>query len=112
MIGRLKASHPLCDGAGEGAFLVAEELALEQAFGDGPAIQADEWAVAPAAALVNQACEQFFACTSLAVNNDGGIRRGDDARLPQGILKNLARPHDPICAFGAGMITRRWFQDA
>jgi hypothetical protein len=112
MIGCLKASHALCDGAGEGAFLVAEEFALKQAFGDSRAIQADEWAATPAAELVNQACEQFFACTSLAVDNDGRIRRGDDASLPQCILKNLARPHDPICAFGAiGMVRGRWFQD-
>jgi hypothetical protein len=67
MIGCLKASHAVCDGAGEGAFLVAEEFALEQAFGDSRAIQADEWAAAPAAELVNQVCEQFFACPSLAV---------------------------------------------
>src|ERR1700681_632806 len=97
MIGRLKASHALCDGAGEGAFLVAEKFALDQAFRDRRAIQADEWAFAPAAELVNQACEQFFACTGLAVDNDGRIRRGDDARLTQGILKSLARSHESIC---------------
>ena len=34
MIGRLKASQTLRNGAGEGAFLVAEEFALKQAFGD------------------------------------------------------------------------------
>src|SRR6476619_8269378 len=100
MIGGLKASHALCDGVSEGAFLVTEEFALEQAFGERRAIQADEWAFAPAAELVNQACEQFFACTGLAVDNDCRIRRGDDPRLPQRILKNLACSHDPICIVG------------
>ena len=52
MIGCLKASHTLCDGVGEGAFLVTEEFALEQTFGDRRAIQADEWAFAPAGIII------------------------------------------------------------
>src|SRR5258708_4388651 len=112
MIGRLKASHALCDGAGEGALLVAEEFALEQAFGDRRAIQPDKWAAGPATELVNQSCEQFFACTGLAVDKDRRIRRGEDARLPKGILKNRARSHDPVFVFGAiGRIVGRSFQN-
>ena len=36
------------DGAGEGAFLVAEQLAFQQAGGDGGAIELDERALAAA----------------------------------------------------------------
>jgi hypothetical protein len=112
MVGRLKASYALRVGAGEGAFLVAEEFALKQAFGDRRAIQADEWAAAAAAELVNQTCEQFFTRTGLSMDKDGGIRRGDDLRLPQGILKNFARSHYPIYIFGGiDKILRRSFQD-
>jgi hypothetical protein len=101
MVGRLKAPDALRNGTGEGAFLMAEELALEQAFRNRRTIHADEWAAAPSAELVNQPGEHFFARTGLATDNDGGIRRGNYARLPQGTLKSLARSHDPICVFAA-----------
>ena len=41
-VGQLEAADALRDGAGEGAFLVAEELAFEQAGGDGGAVELDE----------------------------------------------------------------------
>jgi hypothetical protein len=58
---------------------------------------------------VNQACEHFFPGSGLAIDNDGGIRRGDDPRLSKGILKNLARSHHPVCVFAPlGGTVGRW----
>src|SRR5579872_7088097 len=68
MVGRLEASQPLGHGAGEGPFFVAEEFALQQAFGYRRTIQANERAAPAAAEFVNQAREQFFACTGLPVD--------------------------------------------
>jgi hypothetical protein len=79
-VGSLKAAGALCYGAGKGAFLVAEELALEQAFGHGGAIQTDERARRSQALLVNQSRAEFLARAGLAIDEDRGIGGGDDAR--------------------------------
>jgi hypothetical protein len=81
MVGCLEAAQALRNGTGEGALLMAKEFTLEQAFGYRGAVYADEWAAAPWAELVNQAGEHFLPCTRLSIDNDGGIRRGDDPRL-------------------------------
>src|SRR5207253_6290238 len=51
----LEAADPSRDGTGEGAALVAEELALQEAGGDGGAVELDERASAPGAERVDQA---------------------------------------------------------
>ena len=47
LVGQLEAADLLADGAGEGALLVAEQLALQQPRGDGRAVELDEGAVPP-----------------------------------------------------------------
>ena len=74
---KLSLSHSDC--AGVRAFFVAEEFAFEEGFGDGGAVDGDEGAIASWAALVDGACDDFFAGTALATNEDGG-RGGSDAR--------------------------------
>src|SRR2546422_1109668 len=53
----LEAADPACDGTGEGATLVAEELALQEAGGGGGAGELDERASAPGAEHVGQAAD-------------------------------------------------------
>ena len=53
-------------GAGEGAGLVAEELALQQLAGNGGAIDLQEGAVRAIGILVDQLGQNFFAGTALA----------------------------------------------
>ena len=61
-----KAADALRDGAGEGTLFVAEELAFEQAGGDGGAVELDQRAVAASAQGVDGASEKFFAGACLA----------------------------------------------
>jgi acyl dehydratase len=51
----------LRDGAGEAAFLVAEQLAFDQFTGDRGAIHLDEGAVLARAPFVDRAGHQFLA---------------------------------------------------
>ena len=43
---QLEAAHFLADGAGEGALLMAEQLAFQEAGGDGRTVKLDERALA------------------------------------------------------------------
>src|SRR5207249_7156162 len=67
----------LGDGAGEGAFLVAEQLALQQSRGDGCAVQLDEGTALPRAQLVQGAGDEFLARARFATNEHGGAGGGD-----------------------------------
>src|SRR5207253_6902046 len=69
----LEAADPARDGTGEGAALVAEELALQQAGGDGGAVELDERASAPGAQRVDQAADQLLARARLAPDEDGRV---------------------------------------
>ena len=66
LVGQLEAANFLRDGAGEGAFLVAEQLALDQPCGDGRAVELDEGPVAAGAQLVEGAGDEFLAGAGLA----------------------------------------------
>ena len=63
---RLEPAGARRDGAGERAFLVAEQLALDQGGGNGRAVDAHERAAAPRAALVQRAREQLLAGAGFA----------------------------------------------
>ena len=72
--------EPACSGAkrtGEGATLVSEKFALDQIFRERPAVNADEWAGAPRAQLVNVARDELFACARFTDDEDVG-RAGRD----------------------------------
>ena len=64
-------------GAGEGAFFVAEELALQKGFRDGAAIDGDEGSVLASAALVNGAGGHFLAGAAFAQKEHRGVGGGD-----------------------------------
>ena len=81
LVGQLEAADLLGDGAGEGALLVAEQLALQQARGDGRAVQLDEGAVPPRAQLVQGAGDEFLARARLAANEHRGVGGGDGLDL-------------------------------
>ena len=60
-VGEFEAADLARDGAGEGAFLVAEEFAFDQAGGNGGAVDLDEGSFAARAEPVDGAGEQFLA---------------------------------------------------
>src|SRR5437660_4848564 len=65
-VGHLEAADLLGDGAGEGAPLVPEELALEEAPRNGGAVELHERAVAAVASVVDGPREQLLARARLA----------------------------------------------
>src|SRR5262249_51609183 len=77
LVSQLEAADLLRDGAGEGALFVAEQLALQQAGGDGSAVELDEGAVLAGAQLMEGAGDELLAGAGLATDQHGGIRRGD-----------------------------------
>ena len=60
-------------GAGEGALLVAEELALEERLGDGRAVDRDERPAPPVRQLVDAPREHLLAGAALADERDGDV---------------------------------------
>src|SRR5690606_28459361 len=65
------------DGAGEGAFLVAEQLGFEQGFGNGGAVDRDEGLVGALTAGVDVFGNDFLAGAALAGDEDGGVGASD-----------------------------------
>jgi hypothetical protein len=78
-VGELEAALALGDGAGEGAFFVAEELAFDEVFGDGGAIEGDEGAGVAGAFAVERAGDELLAGAAFALDEDGGVGAGDAA---------------------------------
>jgi len=70
---QLQAADFARNGAGKRALLVAEQLALQQAGGNGRAIQLDKGALAARAQAMDGARQQFFAGSRLALDEHGGI---------------------------------------
>jgi hypothetical protein len=86
-IGQLEAADFLAYGAGERAAFVAEEFRLEKAGGNRGAIDFDESAFAPRAAIVDGAGDEFLAGAGLAQNEHGGSGRSDQFQLRQSALE-------------------------
>ena len=80
-VGQLEPADPPGDGAGEGALLVAEQLALDQPRGQGGAVDLDERLVRAPAAGVDRPGDQLLAGPGLAGDEDGGVGRRDPADL-------------------------------
>jgi hypothetical protein len=53
---------------------VAEQLGLEQLFGNGRAVDGDERTVFPRRRLMNEPGDDFFSGARLALENDRGLR--------------------------------------
>ena len=77
VIGLLELAQPLPAGAGEGAGLIAEQLALQQLAGDGGAVDLDERLVAAAGIGIDHPRDHFFAGAALAPDQHGGIGIGN-----------------------------------
>ena len=104
-MGQLEAADLLGDGAGEGAFFVAEQLALQQARGDGRTVQLDEGTALPRAQLVQGAGDEFLARARLATNEHGGAGGGDGFDLLEEPAKGNAVPDDlPEVVVGADLL--------
>ena len=65
-MGLLELADAAAVGAGEGAAFVAEQLALQQRFGDGGAVDGQERRGGPAAVVVQGAGDQLLAGAALA----------------------------------------------
>ena len=63
---------------------MAEELALEQGFGNRRAVDGDEWLAAAIAGVVDEPCEKFFAGAALGFDQDVGAGAGRGSRALQG----------------------------
>src|SRR5262249_35157622 len=83
LVRQLKAPECACQGAREGAALMAEELALQEPCWHGGAVHRDEGAVAARTALVNGAGEELFAGAGLPLEEDGRVCGGDERDLLQ-----------------------------
>ena len=77
-VGQFEAADAAFGSAGEGAFLVAENFALHQRFGNRRAIDGDEGTIGARRKHVNRARDHFFAGAGFAGDQHrGGGRRGD-----------------------------------
>jgi hypothetical protein len=104
LVGQLEAADFLRDGAGEGAFLVAEQLALDQPCGDGRAVELDEGPVAAGAQLVEGAGDELLAGAGLAADEHGGVGGGDGFDLLQHPAQGGAPADDLVeVVFGADL---------
>src|SRR5262249_50918409 len=87
-VGGLDLALPLRVGAGEGAPLVTEELALEQRLRDGAAVDGDEGSVAPWTMRVDGPGHELLAGAALSLAEHGGLCLAD----PLDQREDLAHP--------------------
>ena len=85
-------------GAGEGTFLVAEELGLEQRLGEGGAMHLDEGALGPPRQSVEEVGGDVFAHAAFPAEKHGGVSRGDTPQKRQGFLHRRRNGHQPLLA--------------
>ena len=78
----LEGARPVGDRAGEGAPHVAEELALDQVFGDGAAVDGDERPARRVECVVDGPGDQLLARPRLALDEHGG-RSARPARVSE-----------------------------
>ena len=76
LVGLLELADLAFGGAGEGALFVAEELAFEQRFGEGGAVEADERALPARAGIVDGPGDQLLADAAFAADQHGGAAGG------------------------------------
>src|SRR4051794_13527707 len=92
---RLEPAGPVIDRAGERTLDVAEQLALEQALGQGAAVDADVRAGEARAEVVDGARDQLLARPGLAEDQDAGARSGDLMGGPVRLRHRRAGADDP-----------------
>src|SRR5207247_7874148 len=89
----LKPPLPALVGAGESPAFVAEEFAFDEALRQRRAVHAHKGLVPSRAPLVNRACQQLLAGTSLPGDQNRGISRGYGLRQPNHFLTRVALSH-------------------
>src|SRR5262249_9003724 len=77
---------------GKGAFLVSEQLRLEQRLRKRGAIQRDERTGAAGRAVMNESRDNFLACSRLPGEKDGRFRRCHLRRLAEDVAPDLRPP--------------------
>ena len=111
---RLEESVAIVVRAGEGALLVAEELALHQVLGNRAAVDRDERRSRARAALVDQARGEFLAAARFAGDVDRRLRArelADQSRAP-GRAARLAPRQPPCVAVARGASPRSGSESA
>src|SRR4029453_14031046 len=76
----LDASLPVAHRAGERPTYVAEQLAFEQGFRNGAAVDRDEALIAPCAGVMNCPRGQLLAGSCFPCDEHGTRRRGDGSQ--------------------------------
>src|SRR5262249_4054343 len=94
---KLEPPDPLRDRSGERPPLVAEELALEQARGDGGTADLDEGLVAAPARIVDGARNQLFSRAGLAEEENRRVGRCHDLNLVQNVSQRRTVADDLPC---------------
>ncbi len=80
-VGQLEAADAAGDGAGEGALLVAEQLALDEPGGEGGAVDLDQRLGRTTAVGMDRPGDQLLAGPGLAADQHGGVGRRHPADL-------------------------------
>src|SRR5262249_35761723 len=93
--GELEAAHPALERAGEGALLVAEDLALEERLGDRRAVDGHEGPRAPRRALVDGPRGELLAGAALAQEEHGSRRWRGEVDEAIDLLHGLALADEP-----------------
>ena len=91
--GQLEAAGAALQGSGEGAFLVAEDLAFDEGFRDGGAVDGDKGLVLAGRKLVDGAGDQLLAGAAFAGDEDRGGAGGDQLDEAEDLL-HLGRGAD------------------
>src|SRR5579863_6551882 len=94
LVGQLKFSGLAGGRSGERAFFVTEQFALQKVFGDGGAINFDEWPRRPPRMLVNGTRDKLFAYSAFPADQDRGICRGNTLDGRKDLLHLGAASHD------------------
>src|SRR5215510_2937441 len=89
---QFEAALAILNRAGEGAFLVTEQFAFEQCFGQRGAIDLDQWPSASAAVKMNGLGDQLLPCPAFTLNQDGslGLRDQTDQAADLAYLRALS----------------------
>src|SRR5690606_32834884 len=103
-VGEGKAPLALLGGAGEGALLVAEELALDESARHGGTIDLDERAIGSVAGAVNGAGDELLAGARLAVDQDGGVGPGDLGDLLAHAPDRVAAADEAVLGIGFALL--------
>jgi len=93
-VGHLQPAQLLGGGPGDGAPLVPKQFTLQQAAGDGRAIELDQESRLPVAAEVEGAGDEFLARTGLSQQEYGRIARGHHLNLFQDVPESCILTDD------------------